>query len=421
MSRFRFGHSASVYALASAQLRSNVLTHTPNLYCAAPRCSADSVPFPSVYGGQTQLAFAYQQTASWPASRVPSTIGGVAATSGFSSVLAAATADALATSSDGKSASDGFHWPTWATGVAAGGGAALLLAVAAGVWLCCRRRKSKRNEALAARQGSMTKNGAYGEKAGPGGAEEYRALEGTGDYPPYPAPVMPAVAAEGKRSNYRGVPNTRQADANNDPYGAFGALGSRHARMASDGTDDAGYATPANGSAIDLTGSPARLFHGPHSDSPIRGGSPAPALPAALAAPAGGKLPFSERTTPYAWGGLPAPRSSQDHSRSSHDRPRTPTSPIGVASGGSNLQHAGRSPVRSPNRSSVLNPQGRSPGRPTQERYDRSEAVPTSPVMGSDEGTWAPHEPAGGLQPAWSPSQGQYHQMSGGPGSGSAH
>lgn len=176
-----------------------------------------------------------------------------------------------------------------------------------------------------------------------------------------------------------------------------------------------GYATPANGSAIDLTGSPARLFTGSHSDSPLRSGSPAPpGASAAATSPAGGKLPFSERTTMYAWGGLPAPRSSDDHSRTSHDRPRTPAVPAFAVSG-YEPQPGARSP-RPANRSSGLNPARQAEGRPSQERYDRSEAIPASPVLGEDDGAWSGH--GQGLQPAWTGQDGPgYHPMDRGPGS----
>lgn len=84
-------------------------------------------------------------------------------------------------------------------------------------------------------KGAGGKGGAYGEKAE---GDEGRALAGAGGmgaYPPYPPPVMPAAAGLGGKSNHRGVPKTRQEEVGNDPYGGFGAMGSRHARMASDG------------------------------------------------------------------------------------------------------------------------------------------------------------------------------------------
>lgn len=88
-----------------------------------------------------------------------------------------------------------------------------------------------------------------------------------------------------------------------------------------------------------------------------------------------------------------------------------------MASGGSNLRQAGRSPVRSPQRMSALNPGARDGAsaegaRVSDERYDRAEAIPTSPVMSGEEGSWGAPAQGAGLQPAWAPEQGgQYHQM----------
>ncbi|TNY24662.1 hypothetical protein DMC30DRAFT_1487 [Rhodotorula diobovata] len=153
-------------SVPSVSQRTLAVTATQFSSFATP---AITVPFPSVYGGQSQIPFTFTGTATWAATRVPTTLGGAAATAGVHSINSQASAAGYRTHDYGNSGSGG-GWPTWATAViAACGGAAIILLVL-GLWCWRHRRKQKaaRKRAAAAgygqdegkRRRKMSKHGA---------------------------------------------------------------------------------------------------------------------------------------------------------------------------------------------------------------------------------------------------------------------
>ncbi|GAA5984074.1 hypothetical protein JCM10908_006038 [Rhodotorula pacifica] len=116
---------------------------------------AITVPFPSVYAGQTQIPFTFTATPTWAATRVPTTVGGQAATAGVHSINSQASAAGYRTHDYGNNGG-GSGWPVWATAVIASAGGIAVILVVAGLF-CWRHRKRqkvrRRNAALAAAQG----------------------------------------------------------------------------------------------------------------------------------------------------------------------------------------------------------------------------------------------------------------------------
>ncbi|KAK4054588.1 hypothetical protein OIV83_001082 [Microbotryomycetes sp. JL201] len=104
---------------------------------------AISVPFPSYYGGQTQVAFQWTDMPSLDGAQ-PTQIGGAQATNGVQSIMREFRATAINPTPNKGDASKGFEWPTWATAVIAGCGGAALIALVAGT--CCWRRARKRKQ-----------------------------------------------------------------------------------------------------------------------------------------------------------------------------------------------------------------------------------------------------------------------------------
>ncbi|GAA5921854.1 hypothetical protein JCM3775_001857 [Rhodotorula graminis] len=129
-------------SLPAVSQRSLSITATQFSSFATP---AITVPFPSVYGGQSQIPFTFSNTASWAATRVPTTLGGAAATAGIHSINSQASEAGYRTHDYGNGGGGGSSWPTWATAViASGGGVALILIV---VGLCCWRHRRKQKAA----------------------------------------------------------------------------------------------------------------------------------------------------------------------------------------------------------------------------------------------------------------------------------
>lgn len=118
---------------------------------------AITVPFPSVYAGQTQIPLTFAATPTYAAGRVPSTFGGQAATAGVHSINAAASAAGYRTHDYGNNGG-GSGWPTWATAVIAAAGGIAVVLVVAGLfcWRYRRRQKARRRATvLAASQGGQ--------------------------------------------------------------------------------------------------------------------------------------------------------------------------------------------------------------------------------------------------------------------------
>lgn len=116
---------------------------------------AITVPFPSVYAGQTQIPFRFTATPTYAATRVPSTIGGQAATAGIHSINSLASSAGYRTHDYGNNGG-GSGWPVWATAViaTAGGIAVILVVVGLFCWRHRKRQKARRHaNALAASQG----------------------------------------------------------------------------------------------------------------------------------------------------------------------------------------------------------------------------------------------------------------------------
>ena len=97
---------------------------------------AITVPFPSAYA-QTQIPFAYPATPTFAATRIPTTIGGVAATSGISSAL---KASGTTFGQSGTNQSSQSSWPMWATIVIAVCGGVALVVLGLGVFCWCTRQ-----------------------------------------------------------------------------------------------------------------------------------------------------------------------------------------------------------------------------------------------------------------------------------------
>ncbi|GJN90689.1 hypothetical protein Rhopal_003703-T1 [Rhodotorula paludigena] len=127
---------------------------------------AITVPFPSVYAGQTQIPFAFTGTATWAATRVPTTYGGVAATAGVHSINSVASAAGYRTHDYGNQGGGGGGWPTWATAVIAACGGAAVVLIVAGLFCWRWRRKQKaRKRAQAAALGQAAGTGRKGRRA----------------------------------------------------------------------------------------------------------------------------------------------------------------------------------------------------------------------------------------------------------------
>ncbi|GAA5820408.1 hypothetical protein JCM11251_005613 [Rhodosporidiobolus azoricus] len=125
--------------LPSVSQRSLAITVSQFSSFATP---AITVPFPSAYGGQTQIPFAWTGTATWAATRVPTTLGGVAATAGVHSIYSEASAAGYRTHDYGNQGGGG-GWPTWATAVIAACGGAAVVILIAGLF-CWRWRRKQR-------------------------------------------------------------------------------------------------------------------------------------------------------------------------------------------------------------------------------------------------------------------------------------
>jgi hypothetical protein len=116
---------------------------------------AITVPFPSVYAGQTQIPFTFSATPTYAATRIPTTLGGQAATAGVHSINSEASAAGYRTHDYGNNGG-GSGWPVWATAVIATAGGLAVILVVVGL-LCWRHRKrqkaNRRANALAGAQG----------------------------------------------------------------------------------------------------------------------------------------------------------------------------------------------------------------------------------------------------------------------------
>ncbi|BGP32352.1 hypothetical protein JCM10296v2_004133 [Rhodotorula toruloides] len=144
---------------------------------------AITVPFPSIYAGQSQIPFQFANTATFAATRVLTTIGGTAATSGVASINAQASSAGYKTSGYGNNGGGG-GWPTWATAViaACGGAAVILIVIGLFCWRLRRKQKARKRAAavLAASAGGpprhrkLAKDGGLTEKPVGGVATDAR-------------------------------------------------------------------------------------------------------------------------------------------------------------------------------------------------------------------------------------------------------
>ncbi|GAA6040884.1 hypothetical protein JCM8097_003169 [Rhodosporidiobolus ruineniae] len=172
--------------IPSASQRSLSITASAYRSFATP---AITVPFPSAYGGQTQLPFLFTGTATFAATRIPTTLGGVAATAGVHSINSEASAAGYRTHNYGNNGG-GSGWPTWATAVIAACGGAALVILVLGLWCWRLRRKQRartRARAYAAGGGAAaaTAGAAEGKKRRKGGPKNGAALtEKSGDGAP---------------------------------------------------------------------------------------------------------------------------------------------------------------------------------------------------------------------------------------------
>ncbi|KAI5474589.1 hypothetical protein MNV49_002764 [Pseudohyphozyma bogoriensis] len=246
---------------------------------------AITVPFPSAYQ-QTQIPFAFSATPTWAATRIPTTIGGVAATSGISSQLLAASG---ATYGQGSGGGGGSGWPKWATGVIAGCGAAAVLVVLAGIWCFCTRGKRRANRkaraaAVAAgggRRKQRRKSLGFEKHVGGGGRKNKATAEKNAN-----GVVLPQATATRSRQPYPPYPhdNARAIHSSGLPYpappqtDAYGRYIDPTGRPSTDSRFiPSGYATPDleapgyvdGGSDVD---SPARLW------APSEAGTPRSSL-----------------------------------------------------------------------------------------------------------------------------------------------
>ncbi|GAA5908841.1 hypothetical protein JCM6882_005465 [Rhodosporidiobolus microsporus] len=238
---------------------------------------AITVPFPSAYGGQTQIPFAWTDTATWAATRVPTTLGGVAATAGVHSIYSEASAAGYRTHDYGNNGGGGGGWPTWATAVIAACGGAAVVILIAGLfcWRWRRKQRARRNAQAYAAGGAAAVNGgkkrrkgqknggAFTEKNGDagGGSRERRSRaapdaafaavpttsptksrsrsrqtgrDSPASYPPVPPGVSPSRS---RARDLAALGISRPSSASPSPYSR-----SRHSDQPS---SPSGYASPA--------------------------------------------------------------------------------------------------------------------------------------------------------------------------------
>ncbi|GAA5870863.1 hypothetical protein JCM3774_001696 [Rhodotorula dairenensis] len=167
-----FNGMPQIPSVSQAQL---AITATQFSSFATP---AITVPFPSVYAGQTQIPFQFTATPTYPATRVPTTLGGQAATAGIHSINSLASSAGYRTHDYGNNGG-GSGWPVWATAViaTAGGVAVILVVVGLFCWRHRKRQKARRHaNALAVSQGhqGFQERKRFGRQAGGG------AVAGTG-------------------------------------------------------------------------------------------------------------------------------------------------------------------------------------------------------------------------------------------------
>jgi hypothetical protein len=217
---------------------------------------AITVPFPSVYGGQIQLAYTFTSTATFAATRIPTTLGGAAATAGVHSINEAASAAGYRTHDYGASGG-GSSWPVWATAVIASVGGAAILVLLAGLW-CWRLRKKQRARRVDAGGGGAAAAYAAGDRGGKRGKKGVQMHQGGGAYreekfadvgrggerdPRVPAGAMGATLAPSRGTDSR----SRSRQSGYDSSG-----GSSYPPPASAGSRAASSTSPSRTRARDL-------------------------------------------------------------------------------------------------------------------------------------------------------------------------
>ncbi|KAK4705986.1 hypothetical protein P7C70_g218, partial [Phenoliferia sp. Uapishka_3] len=137
---------------------------------------AITVPFPSVYA-QTQIPFAYPATPTFAATRIPTTIGGVAATSGISSALKA-TGVTYGQSGNESSTGAGAGWPLWATIVIVACGVIFIILASLAIFcfLTRHKRAEKRNNRRAVKANGRRSRSQSGKASGAEFAEKSAAV-----------------------------------------------------------------------------------------------------------------------------------------------------------------------------------------------------------------------------------------------------
>lgn len=147
-----------------------VITATQFQSFATP---AITVAFPSAYG-QTQIPFVFTDTASYAATRVQTTIGGVPATAGVSTAYSAGatqygqitppgTSTGGGTAAATTSAKSGL--PLWAIATIAAAGAAGVLIFGIGLYCWCKRKKTtEKKQAARKNRGNAKTAAAFAEK-----------------------------------------------------------------------------------------------------------------------------------------------------------------------------------------------------------------------------------------------------------------
>lgn len=189
---------------------------TINLYLTATQFKSFATPaitvvFPSAYD-QTQINFAYTATATYAATRIPSTIGGQPATAGVATAIAAgATQYGQVSTPDsrggGGSTATRSGLPTWAIGTIVGAGVAGLAIFGLGLFCWCRRKKTlDKKQAARKNRGNARIAAAFAEKHADSALADDHKANGDVLGRKISAGRKGGKNANGVRASYYGVP-----------------------------------------------------------------------------------------------------------------------------------------------------------------------------------------------------------------------
>ncbi|GAA6006787.1 hypothetical protein JCM10207_009096 [Rhodosporidiobolus poonsookiae] len=263
---------------------------------------AITVPFPSVYAGQTSIPYSWTSTATFAATRIPTTLGGVAATAGVHSINSAASAAGYRTHDYGNNGG-GSGWPTWATAViaACGGAAVVLLVVGLLCWRWRRKQRRAQGYTAGAAGGKRKRKVTAHQGGGAGGYTEKSTRERERQRQSLPAlAIPPNISPTKSRSRSRQSGSGYDSPAGSYPPGPPSASPSRsRARdLAALGINRPSSASPS-----------------PYSQSRSR---PSSAHPSSRSHPAEDHQPYRPASPSGPGGAYPAfavPRSERNHHR----------------------------------------------------------------------------------------------------------